>query len=109
MDMNDQRLTLEQKRKGLMDRLHKIGPFVIGSVVHVERICGKTNCACRKGGPKHPAMFVTWKQDGKTVTLYVPRKLEKEVEEWVENYKKAKELLGQISDAQKNIIRLREE
>ena len=60
-------------------------------------------------GPKHPVMYVTSKEEGKTASLYVPRKLESEVRVWVENYRKVKELIRTMSDVQKEIIRLRGE
>jgi hypothetical protein len=60
-------------------------------------------------GPKHPVMYLTSKRQGKTVSVYVPRGLEAEVRTWVENYRKAKELIRTISDVQKEIIRLRGE
>jgi hypothetical protein len=54
-------------------------------------------------------VYVTWKENGKTVSLYVPRKLETNVQRWVQNYRKLKELIREISDIQKQIIRLRED
>lgn len=109
MDMDKKRKTLEAKRMKLIGQIEKIGPWIAGSLVSTSRICGKKNCACRRGGPKHPVLFVTWKEKGKTVSLYVPRKLEKEVKVWSENYKKLKELMRKGSELQKQIIRLRED
>jgi 5-formyltetrahydrofolate cyclo-ligase len=54
-------------------------------------------------------VYVTWKERGKTVSLYVPRKLEIDVRRWVKNYRKLKELIREVSDIQKQIIRLRED
>jgi hypothetical protein len=54
-------------------------------------------------------LYVTWKEKGKTVSLYVPRKIENDVQRWVQNYRKLKELTREVSDIQKQIIRLRED
>ena len=107
--MSLKRRQLEAKRRRLIRRFEKLAPWIQGSLVSTERICGKANCACRRGGAKHPVLFVTWKEEGKTVSLYVPRKMESEVKSWAENYKKLKELVLEISDIQKQIIRLRED
>jgi hypothetical protein len=54
-------------------------------------------------------LYVTWKEQGKTVSLYIPRKLENDVRKWVQNYRKLKNLTREVSDIQKQIIRLRED
>ncbi len=102
------RRQLEAKMKRLVRRLEKLSPWVQGSLVSTVRICGKENCSCRRGGPKHPVLFITWKEQGKTVSLYVPREMESDVRVWAENYKDLKELIREVSDVQKEIIRLRE-
>jgi hypothetical protein len=53
-------------------------------------------------------MYVTWKESGKTISLYVPKGLEAEVSKWALNYKKLKEMIREISNIQKDIVRLRE-
>ena len=99
---------LARKRRRLRKKIESIGPFVQGTVVSLQRICGSKNCACRRGGKKHPATLITWKENGKTKALYVPRKLEAQVKVWAQNYKKLKDLIDKISDVQKAIIKLRE-
>lgn len=108
MGMSSKRSQLLAKRGRLISRLASLGPWVQGSVVSTSRRCGKKSCACHHGGAKHPVLFVTWKQKGKTVSLYVPRTMEPEVRNWAENHKKLKILLGKIDEVSKEIIRLRE-
>ena len=103
------RRSLEAKRLKPLREIHTLIPWVEGSLVSASRLCGKENCICHQGGPKHPVLYVTWKEKGKTVSLYVPRRLEPEVTEWVQNYKKLKGLIREISEIQKQIIRLRED
>ncbi len=99
---------LEVKKDKLLSKIAELGPWIEGTIVRTTRICGKKNCVCHKGVSKHPVMYVTWKENGKTVSLYVPRKLEKEVSSWGASYKKLKALIREISDVQKDIVRLRE-
>jgi len=102
------KLQLQTKRQNLLRQLQNLDPWIEGSLVSTSRKCGKKNCACYHNGAKHPVLFVTGKEAGKTVCLYIPRQLEAEVKQWVQNYKKLKALIRQISEVQKEIIRLRE-
>lgn len=101
--------TLETKQLKLLQTMAPLRPWIEGSLVSTSRLCGKKNCACHHGGSKHPVLYVTWKEKGKTVSLYIPRKLENDVRRWVQNYRKLKDLTGEVSDIQKQIIRLRED
>jgi hypothetical protein len=107
-DMEIKKQTLQAQRNKLISRISKLNPWIEGSVVTTTRICGKKNCACHREGPKHPVMYVTWKESGKTISLYVPKGLEAEVSKWALNYKKLKEMIREISNIQKDIVRLRE-
>ena len=102
------RSQLQSKRLSLIRQIQNLGPWIEGTLVTTARKCGKDNCACHRQGPKHPVLFVTWKEAGKTVSLYIPRQLEAEVKQWTENYKRLKELIRQISEVQRQIVRLRE-
>ena len=106
--MKAKKQTLQAQRNKLISRISKLNPWIEGTVVNTTRICGKKNCACHRDGPKHPVMHVTWKENGKTVSLYVPKKMEAEVSKWALNYKKLKETIREISNIQKDIVRLRE-
>jgi hypothetical protein len=53
-------------------------------------------------------MYITGKEKGKTVSVYVPRGWEAEARRWVENHRLLKKLIRDISDIQKQILRLRE-
>ena len=107
--MDRRKQLLGRQRDRLLQRINKFSPWIQGTLVTTTRFCGKKNCACHTGGQKHPVMYVTWKENGKTVSLYVPKQLEGEVRSWVGNYRKLKEVVRQISNIQKNIMRLREE
>jgi hypothetical protein len=109
IDMKTQKQSLEAKRSKPLRKIPTVIPWIEGSLVSTSRFCGKKNCICHQGGPKHPVLYITWKEQGKTVSLYVPRRLELEVTRWVQNYKELKRLIREISEIQKQIIRLRED
>ena len=106
--MNLNRQQLRTRHHELIKEMRRIGPWIEGTVVSTERICGTSSCGCHGNEPKHPAMFITGKNLGKTVCLYVPRKLESQVREWAKNYKLLKGLIRALSEVQKQIVRLRD-
>jgi hypothetical protein len=107
-DMKTTLAQLERKRTQLLHKIEKLSPWIQGSLVSTSRFCGKPNCACHHGGPKHPVLFITSSENGKTISLYVPRQLERQVLTWSANYKKLKEVLRELSEIQRQVIRLRE-
>jgi hypothetical protein len=107
--MSRTRKQLGSDHRELQHQLSQIGPWIEGTLVVTARRCGKKGCACMHQGPKHPVMYLTSKEGGKTVSLYIPRRLELEVRTWVENYRMVKELIRKISNVQKEIVRLRGE
>lgn len=107
--MKDRKKELERRREQAVRRIAELGPWIQGSVVVVKRVCGQKGCACHRGGEKHPAMYLTGKEAGKTVALYVPRGMEAEAKTWADNYKKLKRLIREVSQLQREILKLREE
>jgi len=107
--MRSLRQTLEAKQLKPLRKIATLHPWIEDSIVSTSRSCGKKNCACHHGGAKHPVLYVTWKEKGRTVSLYIPRKIENDVRRWVQNYRKLKELIREVSNIQKQIIRLRED
>ena len=96
---------LTARRDALLKRLGKLGPFMGGSLVLIERTCGnKAHCHCAKG-PKHVSLYLTFAEKGKTRTLYVPVDLESEVRRWSQNHRDLKSLMGEVSDLSRAIIR----
>ena len=106
--MQRTRKELEEQRKELLQKVKELSPWMEGSVVLTARRCGKKNCSCHSGGHKHPVMYITGKEKGKTVSVYVPRGWEAEARGWVENHRLLKKLIRDISDIQKQILKLRE-
>jgi hypothetical protein len=88
-----------QIRRMLDARLNRLGgsePMLAASLVQVQRRCGQPSCRCGKGGPLHTAHQMTFKDSGKTKTVYVPQDLVATVRSWIDNHKKLKTLLNEI-------------
>jgi hypothetical protein len=86
------RRMLQARRK----RLAGDQPVLAATLAQVWRRCGRKTCACYHGGPLHSAWQLTYKEQGKTRTVYVPHDLLDEVAAWVSEHKRLKTLLSEI-------------
>jgi len=89
-----ERERLWRKARNLRSEMRRLGPLLKGSVVLREMKCGKPNCTCTRGKP-HPFLCTTYKERGKTKTVYVDKTRQGEALSWSANYKKYKVLLNQ--------------
>jgi hypothetical protein len=97
------RMTNEQGKKAL-ERLRKIKPFIQASLSLTRKRCGNPRCRCAQEGPFHEVALLTWKEEKRTRTLYVPMKLRQEVETWVQEGKLLKRLVAEVSQAQREFL-----
>jgi hypothetical protein len=67
-----------------------------GSLVRMERTCGKKNCRCQKG-QKHPALCLAIRMGSQRKMIYIPHALEDTVRRWVETGQAVDGLLDAIS------------
>jgi len=67
-----------------------------GSLVRMERTCGKKNCRCQQG-QKHPALCLAMRVGDERKMIYIPRALEETVRRWVEAGQEVDGLLDAIS------------
>ena len=99
-------LWFERRTAALLKRLGQVGPFLGASLVCVKHRCGNPRCRCASG-EKHPSWRLTYKDpQQKTVTVYVPVDLLKDVRQWVKNYRTFKSLASEISASQIARVRL---
>lgn len=71
----------------------------------IARRCGNSaHCHCLHGS-RHVSTYLTYKDNGKTRTLYVPIGLESQVRRWSQDYRRLKELVRQICEVQRTLIR----
>ena len=81
--------SLEQKRLRKLQKLGQDRPLVAGSLNRVERqdASGRTTAY----------YLLTSKEAGRTRSVYVPKDLVKEVQSWIRNHRRVKQLLSEIS------------
>lgn len=77
-------------------QLKAIGPVLAASLVVIRKQCGRPGCRCQRG-EKHPGNYLTYKEKGKTHTVYVPLDLLQEVKGWIEEHRRLRRLTREIS------------
>ena len=82
MDAKPTSATLGKRLRRMLVALGKKQPFIVGSLVKIQRRCGNPNCRCAREGPKHAAYLLTTKVNGKTRAIYVPVDMVEEVRQW---------------------------
>jgi hypothetical protein len=85
-------------------RLKATGPVLAASLVTIKKHCGRAGCHCQRG-EKHIGHYLTYKEKGKTHTVYVPLDLLGEVKAWIAEHRRLRRLAREIS--QLSIARVR--
>lgn len=70
--------------------------IIAGSIVDMVHTCGKKGCKCTTG-EKHVSPYLATRRKGKRVMISIPRHLEVEIRQAVENYKELIELIDALS------------
>jgi hypothetical protein len=90
--------------RNILEQVRGIGPFIEASLTVTRKRCGRPQCRCAEEGPIHETALLTWKEKAVTHTLYVPVELREEVQAWVDNWKRLRRLIGQMSQTQRQFL-----
>jgi uncharacterized protein DUF6788 len=82
--------------QGRLKKLATASPILAASFGTYTHRCGRPSCRCHHGGPLHHAQHLTFKENGKTRSVYVPKELLPEVQSWLAEHKRLKQLLHEI-------------
>ena len=97
---NQSRRTLEARLKQLVPR----GPVLLASLVRSSRRCGRYGCKCNRG-EKHIRTQITFKQGGRTRSIYVPADLVGDVRQWIAEARRLQGLLKECSQLAVTLLR----
>lgn len=97
-------LSTNMRGKQALERIRKIKPFIQASFTFTKKRCGNSRCRCAQEGPLHEVALLTWKQEKRTRTLYVPIEFRQEVQRWVQEGKLLKRLVAEVSQAQREFL-----
>ena len=75
-----------QARDYALRQIAHVGPFLEGAL-----------CQFQRPGCAKPGWHLTFKQQGRTRTVYVPMELVTDVKSWTRNYKHLKRLIRQVT------------
>lgn len=81
--------SLETQRQEKLAKLGQVRPLVAGSLSRIERM--------DPHGRSTVYHLLTCKEAGKTKSVYVPKDLVTEVEQWIRNYRRIKTLMAEAS------------
>lgn len=95
---------LEKRREAKLKQLAKVGPLLQGSLAEIRVTCGNPNCRCARG-QKHRSHILKRQVRGKTQSLYVPVDMVEEARKWVEEHRRVKRLLREISELNRSILK----
>lgn len=93
--MNDRKLL--KRRKAAISKAPNLEESIRGSLVIMNRFCGKPNCRCQKG-QKHKSVYLSQSHKGRTRMIYIPQTAATKTAEYIKNYLKAKKVLNIVSD-----------
>lgn len=82
-----------QARQAALAQIAQLGPFLEGSL-----------SAFKRSGCAQPGWHLTFKQRGRTRTLYVPMELVSVVKQWTLNYRHLKRLIRQVTRHSRALI-----
>jgi hypothetical protein len=82
--------------QGRLKKLATTTPALAASFGTYTHRCGRPSCRCHHGGPLHQGQHLTFKEHGKTRSVYVPQSLLPEVHTWLAEHKRLKTLLQEI-------------
>jgi hypothetical protein len=99
----------ERDVRSKLQRLFSNAGAIRGTLTVRERACGKDNCRCARGGPKHSSLYLVVSHDGKTKQFCVPRSRESEARQWVSQYQQVQEFLEELSEIYWDKLQKREE
>jgi len=84
----------QARRAAALRRLAQTGPFLEGCL-----------CSFKRPGCLTPGWHLTFKQKGRTRTVYVPMDLVAEVQGWTRNYRRLKRLIREVTRQSLGLIR----
>jgi hypothetical protein len=93
------RTGIPAKERALRSKLAQIvsGQGLIrGTLLERRRVCGNPGCRCASG-PGHPALYLVLSDGKRQRQLYLPKDWHDRVRRWVDNHRKVRALIDEIS------------
>jgi hypothetical protein len=100
---------LRQRRKLLLHQLPALEEVLRGSLIERYKRCGKPGCKCATGRGHGPKYYLSVSFPGRAPEMdYVPQVSHAETSERIANYHRIREILEQICEINRELLRRRE-
>lgn len=100
---------LRRQRESLLSQLPPLHAVLRGSLIERYSRCGKPGCHCAEGKGHGPKYYLSVSFPGERPQMdYVPQEFEPQAREYVENLRQAREILEQICEINRELLRRRE-
>ncbi len=99
----------EQEYEHLKQRILALGHVVQGSLTERMMVCGKPECRCH-ADPEYrhgPYIQFSWKEDGKTISVYLTEEQAELCRKWIANNHELEEIIHQMRNISRNIVRFK--
>lgn len=95
---------LEKKRSRFLSALLQSTPLLKGSLLDLKRPCGRSPCCCEQG-ELHRQMIVSFKKEGKTKFIYVPKEDQKVLQKLADSMKQFRKNKKEMTATEKKVWR----
>ena len=100
---------LRKRRQALLRQLPPLEAILRGSLIERYKRCGKPGCKCADGRGHGPKYYLSVSYPGLRPQMdYVPQECSDQTREFLANYRRARELLEQICEINRELLRRRE-
>jgi hypothetical protein len=100
---------LRKRRQALLRQLPPLDAILRGSLIERYKRCGKPGCKCADGRGHGPKYYLSVSYPGLRPQMdYVPQEWFDQTREFLANYRRARELLEQICEINRELLRRRE-
>ena len=100
--------SLRRRRKALLRKLPNLEEILKGSLIERYKPCGKPGCKCAQGSGHGPKYYLSISRTGQRPQMdYVPQGYHDQVQEYLANYRSAREIINEISLINRELLRRR--
>lgn len=100
---------LRRRRQALVRRLPPLTEILRGSLIERYKRCGNPDCKCATGPGHGPKCYLSISHSKASPTMdYVPQECQEQVAQYLANYHRARELLEEICQINRELLRRRE-
>jgi hypothetical protein len=107
--MSDSTPTLLRRRQTLVRQVAKLQPLLLrGSLIERYKRCGHPGCHCQQGQGHGPKYYLSVSQAGGRPEMdYVPQEYAQQVSAYLQNFQNVRQLLEQICNLNRELLRRR--